>query len=185
MYNPIIFSSFLELPTTLKKRRRKQAFSGVSVSQLLAQRERERAMAAAAAAAANVPRWPAPIRMPARIYPEAYAVQPQFTAMRPQDPFTAMFPPGNRPRNIPPWHQPRFAIRKPLNQYERVPPLQQHMPPPPPSLPIVPPPIMADLRRKHKPYREKKRKVHEPSFMDDPNGYLAQQTALLHNTIAR
>lgn len=153
------------------------------MSQLLAQRERERAQTLA-----NGPRWPPPARMPAPLYSEAFPVQQQF-ALRPQDPFTAMFPPGAagavaRPRSIPPWHQARFAIRKPLSPYERVPPLQQHMPPPPPQHLLPPTLDEAALRRKHKPYKSK-RKTHEPTFMDDPNGYLAQQTALLHNTIAR
>ncbi|KAL0271088.1 UNVERIFIED_CONTAM: hypothetical protein PYX00_008298 [Menopon gallinae] len=101
-----------------------------------------------------------------------------------------LFPPNmlmHRPRSIPPWHQGKFGMNKkqPVAQqpilYERVPNLHQHMPPPT---------LLCDdftSRKKHKPKAKKTQESvqTQPSFMDDPNAYLAQQTALLHSTISR
>lgn len=96
-----------------------------------------------------------------------------------------LFPPNmlmHRPRSIPPWHQGKFGMNKrPPILYERVPNLHQHMPPPA---------LLCDdfsSRKKHKPKVKKTQESvqTQPSFMDDPNAYLAQQTALLHSTISR
>lgn len=116
--------------------------------------------------------------------------RPEGVVLTPQG---MIFPPNmimQRPRSIPPWHQGRIGLNNKKQtvqapvMYDRVPSLQQHMPPP--TL------VFEDVttRKKHKNSSKVKKRTHEavqnqPSFMDDPNAYLAQQTALLHNTISR
>ncbi|XP_073971910.1 six-banded isoform X2 [Rhodnius prolixus] len=88
---------------------------------------------------------------------------------------------GNR--STPPWQQNKLQV------YERVPPLHQ------PPAPVW----TADIKKKQQPPKILQRKrfsdenpnldtgiiPDQPSFMDDPSGYLAQQTALLNSTISR
>ena len=96
-----------------------------------------------------------------------------------------------RPRSIPPWHQAGLTMnKKPVPEtpnvvYDKVPYIQQQMPPP--TLVLED----ATSRKKHKVNSKVKKasqdppQQSQPSFMENPSAYLAQQTALLHNTISR
>lgn len=113
--------------------------------------------------------------------------KPEGVVLAPQG---MLFPPNmimQRPRSIPPWHQTRLN-KKPVPEspvvYEKVPYIQQHMPPPALVLEDV------SSRKKHKSNSKIKKASqdppqNQPSFMENPSAYLAQQTALLHNTISR
>ncbi|KAK6644400.1 hypothetical protein RUM43_000667 [Polyplax serrata] len=113
--------------------------------------------------------------------------KPEGVMLNPQG---MLYPPNvvmQRPRSIPPWHQAKMGINKKAVPeapvvYEKVPFIQQSMPPPTATYEEV------ASRKKVKSISKGKKTSQEPSqpsFMENPSAYLAQQTALLHNTISR
>jgi hypothetical protein len=95
-------------------------------------------------------------------------------------------PQGLNVNRTPPWHQNRLQQG---NTYERVPPLHHHNPPVPVWNSELKKKQNKIVRKRYSedcpPNVEVRNMTESPSFMDDPSGYLAQQTALLNSTISR
>ncbi|VVC33900.1 Hypothetical protein CINCED_3A003147 [Cinara cedri] len=108
--------------------------------------------------------------------PQVKQVQQQINSQNVQQAVAKPVRPQHK--STPPWQ---------LNKQDRVPPIHHHVPQvsrveekPRKQFKQSPPKPVSFSRKSKSPFEEDS----YPSFLDDPSGYLAQQTALLNNTIS-